>query len=1678
MIARQTSPVAGSTSNRSGPAFLRIVIAMCLCVGLFAAPARAACPDGTPLVSGSMSRAFPDGANGGYVVWFASNHLNAQRVDNTGRVVSGWPAGGVQVTSQNLTTLEPSQFNATKDSNNRLVVVWATNATGTSKVKAQRITSAGALEWGVDGKNVITGTVWEERPAIAADAIGGVFIAFQVSQSGSPDACTQRFDTNGTPMLAAGKVVCNATGDQYEVRVAHTGNTFAVVCWTDRRNGINEDIYAQSLDSNLNTLMPTNGSVMIQGAGRQHNPVIAGANFGHAYIFCTDERAGVAGRADLYGQHIINNATANWAAGGRYIAGASPYFVTPTGIDAHTDNTKGVLVTLYLSNGGGGQYYLYAYRIYPDGQLYPNYNPAYAGLTHYKNDVSMIGDGQGGFISSWSDNRAGNMDVYAVKYLPGSGPASGWTANGTVLCAVTGNQTETSVTNAASGGALVTWTGSTGVVEQIVSSGGAISTVPPTPSGVAATDCPVGSAGVTVSWNDICGETEYRILRDGVQVGTVGTDVTSWLDPADGSPPPGNYTYCVRSYRVNGGESPGACDSGCMPVPPPPAGFTEQTLPTSAVSGLAFSPQQKPSVIYAAPSTNRPQYAVRANNTWTVSQIEDLPAYAIAVAIDAASNPHVIYLDRSGADPSLRPLRYAKRTGAGPWVPEPVDPTVQGFSPTTTSDLALDASGTPWVAYADDDGSIRVAWRGVSGGWTVEQAAVGGARGEEAVSLAISPAGNMVVSYYHSILQQFFCCIRLGTNNWTREPVDSSPNLSSIAGTVRINSSGQPVIAYFVPGTDQLKIATRTGTNVWSYQNVLGGLSPTTGVNPRLDIDAAGNLHVVYNNWGTQHKWYGKRTGPSQWSHQLLDPALPADWHFVRVSPGGKARIATGSHYWDSAWEIVSPVNGATWPAESSQLVSWAGTGTATVEARMNPASSFQTLASNVAADEATVTVPAWVTSNAEVRVSRISPAASASATPINVIVTPPTITSPIGGESWAPGSQQVVTWSGDGPVDITLFADVTSQGTSLTGPSTVLRTGATGNSATVTLPADIATTRARIQLSRTVTGTTYYSFSPSAFKIVTVPNVWTYDAVDTPNHGWNQCDMCWNGANGLDAVWLDYQGGEDLRHASRIDRTLPWVAEVVDSQGAVGSWPSIVRGADGRLHVAYYDHTVDFYGTGGGAYLYYKVRTAAGVWQPRVQVGPYIQVVQGDCSIALDNAGVPVVACNSGNYLGSPNWMKLKVYKQQPDQSWLQFGATIPAESPHHITLKSAPSNVFWVSYIDQGGARLNLWKYSGGAWAVFPAVFASGPYTDVSLALNASSNPQLAYTVPGTAALSQTLVFHPWSAGGGGFAIPAPIDVSLGTISSVSLTYGATYPRLGYIGNGVAKQATGVYSSSQYPCAWTKEAVDGTGNMDSQVTLVVNPSNDERWFLYRDLTAQSLRSARWLDTTPPAASQFLNPSAGCDSIWVEWQSTGDDGNAGVAASFDLRWSSGPITNDTQFNGSSAVPAALPLPGPSGTNHRIAIYMGPCSSHFYFGLKIRDDAGNLSALIGDPWGAQTACVHWPLMCEDAAHEEREPEAAPLVTEITSLRPNPTFASVDVQVALAKADADAAIDLSVFDVAGRRVMTLRHSNPGMGRHAVTWDLHDTTGRRVSAGIYFVRLKVASKTLIQRVVVMR
>ena len=87
------------------------------------------------------------------------------------------------------------------------------------------------------------------------------------------------------------------------------------------------------------------------------------------------------------------------------------------------------------------------------------------------------------------------------------------------------------------------------------------------------------------------------------------------------------------------------------------------------------------------------------------------------------------------------------------------------------------------------------------------------------------------------------------------------------------------------------------------------------------------------------------------------------------------------------------------------------------------------------------------------------------------------------------------------------------------------------------------------------------------------------------------------------------------------------------------------------------------------------------------------------------------------------------------------------------------------------------------------------------------------------------------------------------------------------------------------------------------------------------------------------------------------------------------------------------------------------------------------------------------------------------PGESPTLEPLPSLRlagafPNPFAHSTTIRF---DAERPMRVGLAVFDVAGRRVATLREGVVPAGGHLVAWDGRDAAGRAVAGGVYFLRL---------------
>ncbi|HVO76547.1 MAG TPA: fibronectin type III domain-containing protein [Candidatus Bathyarchaeia archaeon] len=102
--------------------------------------------------------------------------------------------------------------------------------------------------------------------------------------------------------------------------------------------------------------------------------------------------------------------------------------------------------------------------------------------------------------------------------------------------------------------------------------------------------------------------------------------------------------------------------------------------------------------------------------------------------------------------------------------------------------------------------------------------------------------------------------------------------------------------------------------------------------------------------------------------------------------------------------------------------------------------------------------------------------------------------------------------------------------------------------------------------------------------------------------------------------------------------------------------------------------------------------------------------------------------------------------------------------------------------------------------------------------------------------------------------------------------------------------------------------------------------------------------------DTVPPAAVTDLAVShRGARTAVLCWTAPGNDGVTGIAASYDIRYSTFPITADAWS--SAMQTTGEPAPQPPGTREEFVVRALAPNKEYYFALKTADERLNTSAL-------------------------------------------------------------------------------------------------------------------------------
>lgn len=396
-----------------------------------------------------------DGSGGAMIVWEDARGGNydiyMQHLDSAG--TAQWAANGVAVCTAADSQVSPQLIS---DGSGGVIVAWQDNRSGSNyDIYVQRVDSTGVAQWTANGVAVCTATGSQYVPELVSDGSGGAIITWYDYRNGNNDVYAQRVDSAGAVQWATnGVAVCTAAGDQFTPELVSDGSGGAIITWYDSRSG-NRDVYAQRVNSTGTAQWTANGVAVCTAAGSQDVPKIISDGLGGAVIVWQDVRSG---RYDIYVQRLDSAGAAQWTADGAAICTAANDQETPRLV---SDGSAGAVITWY-DRRGGTNWDIYAQRVNSMGTAQWTANGVAvctaAGNISFdsRRFPQITSDGSAGAIIAWCDWRSGSrIDVYAQRV--DSAGAVQWMVNGIAVCTAAGDKNYPQLASDGSGGAIITW---------------------------------------------------------------------------------------------------------------------------------------------------------------------------------------------------------------------------------------------------------------------------------------------------------------------------------------------------------------------------------------------------------------------------------------------------------------------------------------------------------------------------------------------------------------------------------------------------------------------------------------------------------------------------------------------------------------------------------------------------------------------------------------------------------------------------------------------------------------------------------------------------------------------------------------------------------------------------------------------------------------------------------------------------------------------------------------------------------------------------------------------------------------------------------------------------------------------------------------------------------------------
>lgn len=348
------------------------------------------------------------------------------------------------------------------DGSDGVIAAWS-DERHDNRIYAQRVDPEGTIQWSESGIQVSRTISY--NPFLAPDGAGGALIVwrdYKDTPGDYNDLYAQRISRHGELLWAArGVPISTAPAGPEHYRIIPDGEGGAIIAWqslySESFGGpYIHHIYAQRINAAGIVQWKENGILVCHSEGQKHQPDLHPDGAGGAYIVWREKRdCKELECSDIYAQRIDGNGSLLWGDNGAAVCTASERqaYTRITG-----DGEGGVIVS-WMDDRHGWLSGIYAQRIGKDGSTLWTRDgvPVCESNDDNRRYPEIASDGAGGAIVVWEDMRGCNIctGIFAQRIDADGNPS--WKEDCLPVSRPQTSANYPDIIPDSEGGAIVTW---------------------------------------------------------------------------------------------------------------------------------------------------------------------------------------------------------------------------------------------------------------------------------------------------------------------------------------------------------------------------------------------------------------------------------------------------------------------------------------------------------------------------------------------------------------------------------------------------------------------------------------------------------------------------------------------------------------------------------------------------------------------------------------------------------------------------------------------------------------------------------------------------------------------------------------------------------------------------------------------------------------------------------------------------------------------------------------------------------------------------------------------------------------------------------------------------------------------------------------------------------------------